>query len=272
MKVLLSPSETRLRDRFGTEGLTCGVPESMGADIVLYTPCGIYGAQRKEFPHDFISSMYDGRLARETGLMAANLDFYEVILEGEEEYDKNNNLVMNYKAPRMITWSQVQGMKLSLRYVRGINIVQVRNIADTARYIQLVDHYFNQEKHVGLFRRPTGKGSWGPMSKNETWLWILQGFPNVGPGLADNILGHFGSIPLKWTCSLDEMMEVPKIGKSRAEKLFSYLVGEKQEKHSVWSEFQATCTRRVFGNCWEIKSKTGQDVKCSSLECPLWQK
>jgi len=272
MKALLSPSEHRLANRLKPNCVTCSIPESMGADILLYTPSGLYGAQRKEFPHDFLGSMYDGRLARETGLMVSSLDFCELILEGEEEYDRDGRLITSHKMPRSPTWQQVQGMKMDIKYVRGIHIVYTKDLNETIRYLETVDHFMSKEVHVGLFRRPAGKGSWGPMSKNETWLWLLQGFPNIGPGLADKIIQHFGTVPLRWTCSLEELMKVPKIGKGRAEQLLSQLAGKKSEDPTRWGEFQSVCTKRVFGDCWELKLSTGRDVPCTEEVCPLWGK
>jgi ERCC4-type nuclease len=67
---------------------------------------------------------------------------------------------------------------------------------------------------------------------NELHLWIMQSWPGIGPATADAILKHFGRIPLKWTCTLSELMSVPRLGKKNAHEMYESLaeMSEQQDR------------------------------------------
>jgi len=224
MTILIAPSEpSKARDLL--EAITSPLCEQKGADYLIYSRYGIWGGQRKEVPHDFISSMTDGRMARETTLLA-QLAFPEVICEGPFEYFYNQTLMTSPKVPTKYNRIQIEGMKLDIRLVKGVPIVYTDNLDDTIAYIKMVEKFLAAEKHTGLFRRPKAKGAWGtPLEASEQASWILQGLPGVGVGLADNILKHYNRLPIKWDTTYDELLRVPKIGVSRAKKLWSALGG-----------------------------------------------
>ena len=50
-----------------------------------------------------------------------------------------------------------------------------------------------------------------------------MGFPGIGVGVADSILAHFGRVPLKWDCTVAELIKVPGVGKVRAKALVEAL-------------------------------------------------
>lgn len=54
-------------------------------------------------------------------------------------------------------------------------------------------------------------------------VFLLQGFPNIGPTLANSIIEKFGKAPLSWSCTLDELKSVPGLGERRAEALWRLL-------------------------------------------------
>lgn len=223
MTVLISPTEPEeAPSRLG--GVTSSLCEQRGADYLIYSKAGIWGGQRKEVPHDFISSMADGRMARETTLLGG-LHFAEIICEGPFEYYFDGHLITSPKVPVKYTKTQVEGMKFDIRFVKGIPIVYTEDFDDTMNYIKHLERLLSAEKHLGLFRRPKAKGAWGIPTESERGSWILQGFSGVGVGLADKIIEHFGRVPLAWDCSYDELLKIPKIGVGRAKKLWSELGG-----------------------------------------------
>lgn len=224
MTILVSPTDSDLAKILGEDALVSSLPERRGADVLIYSQHGVYGAQRKAVPHDFISSFHDGRMVRETTLLPEYTNYCEIICEGEFRYHADGSLVTNYKVPRKYSRTQIEAMKLSIRFVKGVEIVYTENTVRTADYIKIVESYLSKEKHMGLFTRPKVKGLWPIPTQDELWSWVLQGFPEVGPGLAEKMLESFGKIPLVWDCTLEEMMMVPRIGK-RAEKIWSILPG-----------------------------------------------
>lgn len=226
MTVLLSPTESELAKRLGDGAIVSSIPETHGADIFIPSKYGSYGGQRKECPHDFISSFADGRMARETSLLAKTTTFCDVICEGKFRYSADGSLITSHKVPRKYYRAQIEAMKLDIRLVKGVEIAYTDDIVETTAYIKIVEKFMNKEVHTGLFRRPTGKGLWGTPTTDELWLWILQGFPEVGPGLADKIINHFKIIPLNWTCSYEQLLQVPGIGVGRGKKLWRAMGNE----------------------------------------------
>jgi len=223
---LLAPSEADLVEKLGDEALVSSACEERGADIIMPTPYGLYGIQRKEFPHDFLSSCFDGRLARETSLMQESFRFSEVLVEKRPRYYDDGHVV--HQAPKghqfdRFTRDMIQKTIMEIRFVKGVEVTFTEDNDDTVRYIKTAAEFIQNTKHISLSKRPPGQGLWGAPSGRFLHSWILQGFPGVGPGLSDSILSHFGTIPLTWTCSREEMMNVPKIGESRASKLFESL-------------------------------------------------
>ena len=52
---------------------------------------------------------------------------------------------------------------------------------------------------------------------------ILCGFPHMGPERANAWINHFDGTRLTWEISMDEMMEIPGIGRGIAEDLLEVL-------------------------------------------------
>lgn len=227
-RILGSPTEPdEIIDRL--DAIRSSLCEQKGADYLIYGPEGLFGLQRKECPHDFLSSCMDGRLARETNLLAECCKFRVVLCEGSFRYFPDGSVVTGVpkgvKAFQRFTRSSVRKIQMDIRFIKGVDVDYSDDIEDTIQYIKVVHEYITSEKHMGLFSRPKAKGAWGSPTASEKDLWILQGFPGVGPGLAISIVNHFGHIPLKWDCTYDELVRVPKIGGGRASKLWAALQG-----------------------------------------------
>jgi ERCC4-type nuclease len=221
---LLSPSENRLADLFGNMAITSTIPEQKGADVLVYTNQGLIGIQVKEAPNDFLASIVDGRLARETSLLSA-CTFKLLLLRGRFKYwpDGRVSLPGRREASRF-TEKQVRGILFDIKYVKGVDYDYVDDYEDVVAYVKHLDLWMNKDTHLALFNRPGGpKGTWIVPSAEEMQSWLLQGFEGIGPAIADSIIGHFGRLPLAWTCSLEELMRVPKLSSKRAQYLWNFL-------------------------------------------------
>ncbi len=222
VKVLLSPSEVALAGILQDEAISSPIPESKGADILIYSKHGSVGIQRKEVPNDFISSFTDGRMTRATSLLQQNCTFTRMVCEGTFRYwpDGTVHLGMTKgkrRIPSRYTRAHIHGMLNDIEFIKGIMIRWTDDIADTVRYIRSVIRFLSVDKHTGLYTRPSAKGAWFVPSTKDIHLWLLQSFPGVGPTIADNIVQYFGGkIPLTWTCSLEELLAVPGLSKARA--------------------------------------------------------
>lgn len=227
ISALLSPSEKELAHVLGSNAITSSIPEEKGADILLYTKHGLFGIQRKAIPHDFISSIQDGRMARSTTLLSESCQFRLLLCEGRFRFYPDGKLDMGLRVPTRYTYRHVRGMLFDIRYVKNVEVDWTEDIHDTADYILTLAEFFSKEKHLGLYTRPSVKGAWGVPTGRDLGLWLLQSFPGIGPTIADSIIGHFeGRIPLRWDCTFDELCAVPKLAVKRAREVWESLEGE----------------------------------------------
>lgn len=227
-KFLLSPSETKLAEKFEDEAITSSLPEEKGADILLYTDSGLLGWQRKQIPHDFITSVTDGRFARLLPLITKSCAFYRLINEGEFKYWPDQTVFLGKtrdgkRIPCRFTRKQVHGILNDIDIVWNVPVRWTEDIDDTVMYLRSVRDFMSAKKHVGLFSRPKVRGAWYVPSSEETQLWLLQGFGGIGPSTADKIIRHFGRIPIKWICSVDELAQVDGVTRKQAQGLVDVL-------------------------------------------------
>lgn len=206
------------------DAIISSIPEEKGADILIYSIEGLLGIQRKEVPHDFLSSVIDGRMARETSLLAECCQFRVVLGEGAFRYFPDGSVATGVpkgvKAFQRFTESSIRKIIFDIKLIKGVDVDFTKDLADTIKYIKTAHEYLTGTKHVGLFQRPKAQGAWGSPTSRELHSWILQGFPGVGPGLADAILRHFKRMPIRWDCSYNDLLKVSKIGAGRARKLW----------------------------------------------------
>jgi len=229
LRIPISPTERELAKCLGEEGIVSSVPEEFGADALVVSAQGILGIQRKELPHDFLISVQDGRLGKETTLLREKCDFAIVVGEGHFRYYPDGSVAT--KAPREVhnkvyrrfTRGSIQKIIMEICMVKGCMYLETDDILDTVRLIRTTFEFMNSTIHVGLSRMPKTKGAWGTPTIPELQMGILQAFPGIGPGLAQAIYNHFGRTPLMWTCTVDELNNVPKIGANRAWKLYQCL-------------------------------------------------
>lgn len=235
--VLLSPSERELSHILGGNAVTSPIPEEKGADALLYTKHGLFGIQRKAVPHDFISSIQDGRMARSTTLLKELCQFRLLLCEGRFRFYPDGKLDMGLRVPTRYTYRHVRGMLFDIRYVKNVEVDWTEDVHDTADYILTLAEFFSKEKHLGLYTRPSVKGVWGVPTKHDLGLWLLQSFSGIGPTIADNIIEHFGGrIPLRWSCAARELAQVRGLGRKRAEEMWGSLGGEAQSQEASLQE------------------------------------
>ena len=119
MKLLVSPTERRLLRLLGERGLSSSLPERFGADILVFTPRGRLGIQRKEFPSDLFASLGDSRLTRELALMQG-LEFKWLIVEGTPTYTSDGYLMdENYSR---WTRTKVRNLLRSVEIQQGVHV------------------------------------------------------------------------------------------------------------------------------------------------------
>ena len=206
----------------GDQGTVSMLPENKGCDVVWHVNGTWWGVQRKEIA-DFIASVQDGRLAREIAQMrAAELPIMVVVIEGRVQFTNDGHLMLGQRQTR-VTKSQYNSMQWSLMDL-GVHVSYTDSAYGTAEYIGGLARWSMKKTHNSMMRRPGPVAPWGKVM-NEDWaLHLLQSFDGLGLDRARAVLKHFGGVPLDWTVTEKELMQVPGIGKVLATRMYQALL------------------------------------------------
>lgn len=230
MPILVSPTDRDLLAALGEEARSHSLPETCGADVLILTPTGRFGLQRKQFPNDFLASLRDGRLVREVGLLET-LEMRVVCIEGKPTYTTNGYLM----DPFANRWTRkaIEGIERSLRLRHHIDVWWTENIWETVGRILELRDWLGKPSHRSLLQRPPfdevdhgsklRDGYGAEKKKQAKGLYLLQGLEGIGPGLAEAIYDHFGRVPWRWDCAPEELGKVSGIGGARSKLLWEGL-------------------------------------------------
>lgn len=250
-KILLSPSEVKLKKLLKDDAIVSELCEEKGADILIYSSQGLLGIQRKSLPGDFIQSMTDGRFARSLPLMTEHCTFCRVVCEGSFKFWVDGTLFLGMTKDRKRIRSRynreaVHGMLNDIEFIYGVMIRYTESVEDTVHYIKSLQRYLDSKKHVGLFRRPKAQGNWGVPSKRDIHLWILQSFQGIGVNTADKIVQRYGRAPLRWNCTAKELSTIAGVRFKQAEEWINCLESSVDTKENVHStNTGSVCTGNV---------------------------
>lgn len=189
------------------------MPEKYGADVLLATKAGLVGVQRKEV-RDLVNSSRDGRLAKEL-VQLQGCSVGVVIVEGDWQWTVSGGAL---RVPGF-SMAQYNGLMFSLNS-RNLWMLSSRSITTTIELLSQLNVWMDKADHTSLTRRPNPQNSWGKPESKDWGMWLLQSFEGIGPKQAAAIWDYFGGLPLAWTCSVDELLEVKGIGEKRAESLY----------------------------------------------------
>lgn len=198
-------------------------PESFGCDVLAQAGKHLIGFQRKTVP-DLIASLHDGRMGVERSQwkrLQALGGTVILIIEGRMAWTVDGILAEIHGRP--FTRRQFRRFVYSVSR-RGVAVEHTVDIKDTASLIEdLIGYHTEKRTGSSLPSRPGPIGQWGKPSSREWAAHLLQSFPDVGPTVAEAILDHFGSVPMQWTCTRDELLAVPGVGPKRADALWKGL-------------------------------------------------
>jgi|SRR5215471_4457622 len=211
--LLISPTEPL---EIRVMGQTSSVPEDYGVDVLWITSQGIVGVQRKEV-RDFINSAQDGRLGKELSQMK-QLRLSLVIVEGTLTWTTEG------KCMNVPSWSLERhlGVEFSIQSA-GCWLTHSRGIQESIAYTYQFQKWSLRETHTSLTQRPNPVSKWGRADNVDWCIHLLQSFPGIGAKMAGQIYKWFGRVPLRWDCTLAELMDVPGIGPNRAANMYGVL-------------------------------------------------
>lgn len=195
------------------------LPERYGCDVLWRARDQWWGIQRKELS-DFIASIQDGRLTREVAMMKS-VALKVIVIEGRIMYTADDILMYNKRASSF-TRAQFEGYVMSLME-KDVHVVHTANTQDTARWTKLFAQWTTKPRHASLERRPGPTSPWGNITDEDWAIHLLQGFDGLGSEKAKAIIKHFGGVPLTWTITEQQLMEVPGIGKVMARRMVNAL-------------------------------------------------
>jgi len=215
MRLFISPSEPTEIKRLGR---TSPKPEKHGVDIYWFNNGLKFGIQRKQFPGDFLSSLYDERLYKEMAQMKT-LDRAMLIVEGFGRWTDSGHLIDR----RRFSKRQMFNLINSIAYEHGVPVTRVRNIDETVQAITAFYAWSEKTEHSALEKRPNPAGMWGTADSREWQLHLMQSFDGIGPKQAARIVDHFGKVPLKLAVSPEELRKVQGVGKVTVDKILKAL-------------------------------------------------
>ncbi len=157
---------------------------------------------------DFIQTLISNRLFKQCYKLKETTYIPSFLIEGTP-----------YKTAHHITREALRGALASIAISWQIPINYTSGIEDTVSMLMLIaNQYVNGRDE--LYRK-----GYKPKSFKKQQLYFLQGLPLVSSHLASDLLKHFGSLQTLLQASESDLLNVPGIGKKRAQLIREFLNG-----------------------------------------------
>ncbi len=128
---------------------------------------------------DFAASVVDARLFKQAAAMASGHCRGIIILEGTAGDAEKIG----------VSREALQGALITVSVFYGLAVLRARDPAETAR---LLVYLGQQACRFARGARP--RHGYRPKGRRARQLFVLQGLPGIGPGRAESLLEHFGSV------------------------------------------------------------------------------
>jgi Fanconi anemia group M protein len=159
---------------------------------------------------DFIASLIDGRLFPQVARLAHSKYRSLMLIEGPEPST----------APDVHPHS-VAGALVSIAAMWRLPVLHSTDVDESYRLLRFLAEQGNQCCQTVLPRYDRK-----PKRLATRRLFVLQGLPGVGPGLALRLLRRFGSVERVFTAEADALAAVPGIGPKKAAGIRETVSGE----------------------------------------------
>lgn len=147
---------------------------------------------------DFMSSIYDGRLFNQVRRMKELYRKVVLVVEGEPVgLDEKERKILYSAIARII--------------MEGISVVSTLDRDATVEFIASLAEKRQEEGAQSITTRRKGR-----VEEKERTLFILQGFPGIGPKLSEKLLVKFGSLKGVFNASYGELKSILGEKKARA--------------------------------------------------------
>lgn len=172
-------------------------------------------AVERKTHQDFIDTLTGGDdrdLFEQMGDLASNYGKAMLILEGEDGVE---GLYSRSQVPR----KAIEGALASIAVDFGVSVLHTENENSTASLMATLATREQTESN----REVSAHGKKQTDTKADQQEYLISSIANVGPVLAKNLLSHFGSPRTVLTASVDELVEVEKVGETTAEQIRSII-------------------------------------------------
>jgi Fanconi anemia group M protein len=201
--ILCDMRETRsgVLERLRDLGASVKVGELEIGDFVISNELVI----ERKTAEDFVLSIMDGRLFTQAARMKLNFARPVFLIEGDV-----------YATRSKISREAIDGALSFIVAIEGASVLYVRTPRSAAELIfRMATHAQNGLSYDVAFRRGKSEPGQGHA------LFLLEGVPGVGPTTASKVLTHFRSPLAFMNASIEKLMEVPGLGKKKAERIYS---------------------------------------------------
>lgn len=153
---------------------------------------------------DLAMAIEDGRLFQQALRLAGTALRPAIVLEGTSRDLQRSGM----------RWERVQGALVTVSLFFGIPLLRSRTPEETVSTM-----LFAARQARALTTRTLPRHSWRPRGKRARQLYILQGFPGIGPERARRLLDRFGNIESVVNARREDLRSVDGIGKCLSSKI-----------------------------------------------------
>ena len=159
---------------------------------------------------DFQVSLIDGRLFRQANRLCRAAEPAVFIVEGVRSRRRVG-----------VGRRQLQGALLVLRLVFGLQVIRARDADETVWLLKAISRQVHRRMAHGLAARRSN-----PRDGHARRIHVLASCPGIGPGRAELLLEHFGSLARVFSATPAELQRVRGIGEKTARGLSAFVAHE----------------------------------------------
>ena len=197
----------------------------MNFDMKLYCNLATVGIERKKIPGDLISSIEDGRLGREILAMREECQVMIVLYHGVMRFNKNGTLRLGRRTSYRWTEKGLRNIRRTLEFVEGCHIEYAKNNYELVKVVSELQEYLDEKEHLSTKGRSPIKSDWIKPIYYEKVRYFYDGIPGVAVVGAKKLADKFPSPMQLYSASVEEIMEIPRVGRAMATGIYNFLRG-----------------------------------------------
>ena len=203
-KLIVDARESR-RVKDALVALGCEFVEKLitPGDYVVSDECAV---ERKGF-HDFLASVYDGRLFDQAERLARVYAKPVLIVEGERNLEAVSNPA--------VFW----GALTKIMADHNVSVLFTSDCQETAMFLCSLSRKIQEKKNEEKRRRILSKHKPKFYTLSQRQLFTVQTLPNIGPTRAERLLQHFGSVRRVFNASNREIQSIEGLGAKTVQEI-----------------------------------------------------